>query len=401
LEASVPNPLPRDRDDLPALLGGRPIRPQGPPDWPGADPAVTAAVQSALADGSWGKYHGPHTAKLTEVVAQSHGGSHVMLCSSGTAAVELALRGLRVGPGDEVILAAYDFRGNFQNVLTVGATPVLVDIQPGNWNFDPSHLAAAISKRTKAIIVSHLHGGVVSMPEVVRIAREQTPPIPVIEDAAQMPGATIAGKTVGTWGDVGILSFGGSKLLSAGRGGAVITSLADVAQRIKLYTQRGNDAYPLSELQAVALLPQWERLTEFNRRRAASANRLRELLMDVPGLCPFQNSLKNSQPGYYKFGLQYDPATFGGLSRDLFAEAMRAEGIALDPGFRSLHLTHASSRFRSVGTLTHATDADPRVLTLHHPVLLEGPEALRQIVDAAERIRRNSTNIQSNSKSKI
>jgi hypothetical protein len=100
--------------------------------------------------------------------------------------------------------------------------------------------------------------------------------------------------------------------------------------------------------------------------------------------------MASSQPGYYKFGLQYDSAAFGGLSRDLFAGAMRTEGIALDPGFRSLHLTHASRRFRAVGTLTHATDADARVLTLHHPVLLEGPTAMQQFVDAAERISRHA-----------
>jgi dTDP-4-amino-4,6-dideoxygalactose transaminase len=365
------------------------------------DRTVAAAVQSAVDDGSWGKYHGPHTAKLSDVIARSHDECHVMLCSSGTAAVELALRGLRVGPGDEVILAAYDFRGNFQNVLTVGATPVLVDVHPANWNLDPSHIAAAITQRTKAIIVSHLHGGMVSMPDVVRISRENTPPISVIEDAAQLPGATIAGRCAGTWGDTGIFSFGGSKLLSAGRGGAVITPHADVAQRIKLYSQRGNDAYPLSELQAVALLPQWERLAEFNSRRAANAARLRELLADVPGLQPFENAVANSQPGYYKFGLQYDSAAFDDLSRDLFAAAMRAEGIALDAGFRSLHLTHASSRFRPVGTLTHATDADARILTLHHPILLEGPEVLRQIVDAVERIRQNAVSIQTNRNSTI
>lgn len=385
-------PRPAD-DDLPAILGGRPMRPAGPPDWPGAEPNVAAAVQSALADGSWGRYHGPHTAKLAEVIACAHGGCDVSLCSSGTAAVELALRGLRVGPGDEVILAAYDFRGNFQNVLTVGATPVLIDIHPANWNLDPSHLAAAVTSKTKAIIASHLHGGVVPMSAVVRFAREATSPIPVIEDAAQMPGATIEGRMAGTWGDVGILSFGGSKLLSAGRGGAVITSNADIAQRIKLYTQRGNDAYPLSELQAAALLPQWDRLAGNNRRRTASANRLRELLAAVPGLRPFENDVANSQPGFYKFGLQYDPATFGSLPRDTFAAAMRAEGIALDPGFRSLHLTHASRRFRAVGTLAHASDADARVLTLHHPVLLEGPDAMQQIADAAERIRRHAAAI--------
>src|SRR5436853_127214 len=74
--------------------------------------------------------------------------------------------------------------------------------------------------------------------------------IRLIEDAAQMPGATVAGRPAGSWGDVGILSFGGSKLVTAGRGGAVLTSQPDIAQRIRLYTQRGNDAYPLSELQA-------------------------------------------------------------------------------------------------------------------------------------------------------
>jgi dTDP-4-amino-4,6-dideoxygalactose transaminase len=357
------------------------------------DPDVTAAVHAALADGSWGRYHGPHTATLSAMVAQRLGGSDVTLCSSGTAAVELALRGLRVGPGDEVILAAYDFRGNFQNVLTVGATPVLIDIHPANWNLDPSHLAAAVTSKTKAIIASHLHGGVVPMSSVVRFAREQSPPLAVIEDAAQMPGATIEGRPAGTWGDVGIFSFGGSKLLSAGRGGANITSHADVAQRIKLYKNRGNEAYPLSELQAAALLPQWDRLAKFNACRAASANRLRDLLAAVPGLRPFDNHSANSHPGFYKFGLQYDPAAFGGLSRDDFAAAMRAEGIALDPGFRSLHLTHASRRFRAVGTLTHATDADARVLTLHHPVLLEGPDAMQQFVDAAEKIRRHAAAI--------
>ena len=318
-----------------------------------------------------------------------HGCEHVVLCSSGTVAVELALRGWKVGPGDEVILAAYDFKGNFANVVNLGATPVLVDIRLENWNLDPAHLQAAITEKTKAILVSHLHGGIVPMPEVQEIARRSN--LPVIEDACQMPGARIHGKVAGRWGDVGVLSFGGSKLLTAGRGGAILTHDPDLLQRIRLYSHRGNEAYPLSELQAAVLLPQLMELAVRNRKRAANVARLIELLGEGSGLTPYRNLEPergtDSQPGFYKVGFQYDSGSFAGLSRDDFSLAMRAEGIAMDPGFRSLHLIHGKRRFRSMGDLPVATDADAHVLTLHHPVLLAEEPALRQIVTAVGKIR--------------
>ncbi|HLJ09537.1 MAG TPA: aminotransferase class V-fold PLP-dependent enzyme, partial [Planctomycetaceae bacterium] len=214
--------------DVPAILGGTPLRPAGPLDWPLPDPDVDARVREALADGSWGKYHGRHVAELSALLALYHSVEHVVLCASGTAAMELALRGLAVGPGDEVIMAAYDFKGNFQDVLAVGALPVLVDVRADNWNLNAAGVRKAIGPRTKAVIGSHLHGGVVDVAELTRLAREFQ--FAVIEDAAQMPGARIDGRVAGTSGDVGILSFGGSKLISAGRGGAVLTSRADVAQ---------------------------------------------------------------------------------------------------------------------------------------------------------------------------
>jgi dTDP-4-amino-4,6-dideoxygalactose transaminase len=321
---------------------------------------------------------------LAAALATSHGVEHVLLCASGTAAVELALRGGRVGPGDEVILAAYEFKANFQNVLALGAVPVLVDVRPDDWQLDAGRVADAVTGRTRAVIVSHLHGGVVDMPRVVETARQHG--LSVIEDACQCPGALIHGRTAGTWGDAGVLSFGGSKLLSAGRGGAVLTADAALAQRIRLHTQRGNEAYPLSELQAAVLLPQWDRLAERNARRGESVAVLRELLADSTGLTPLPHG-EHSRPGYYKLGLRYDAEAFAGLPRDRFAAAMRAEGIALDPGFRSLHLTHSRRRFRASGPLTEADQADDRVLVLHHPVLLEDKPALRQIFTALEKIR--------------
>ena len=381
----------RNSPDLPAILGGEPVRSEGPPEWPFADPAVAEALQRAVDEGTWGKYHGPNCEELAERLAADHECEHVVLCSSGTVAVELALRGLRIGDGDEVILAAYDFKGNFQDVLTVGATPVLVDVDPGNWNLDPDGIEAAISPTTKAIIVSHLHGGVVPMPKLMDVARAHR--LPVIEDACQMPGAVLEGRKIGTWGDVGILSFGGSKLLSAGRGGAFFTNDPDIVQRARLYSHRGNEAYPLSELQAAALIPQLNQLEARNRHRADNVDLLHKLLSTQHGLTPFRNRMADSAPGYYKLGFQYDPAEFGELSRDVFSAAMRAEGIALDAGFRSLHDIHSGRRYRKRGDLPNATQADKFVLTLHHPVLLGTDEEIRQIRTALDKIRRYATMI--------
>lgn len=377
--------------DMPAILGGTPIRPEGPPDWPGSDPEVAARVEQALADGSWGKYHGPHVVELVRLLAEYHQIDHVVLCSSGTAAVELALRGLAVGAGDEVILAAYDFKANFQNILAVGAVPVLVDVSPDDWIIDPAGIPQAIGPTTKAILVSHLHGSVVDMPEILRIAQAHN--VGVIEDAAQMPGARIHGRVAGTWGDAGILSFGGSKLVTAGRGGAVLTSRADVAQRIKLHTQRGNEAYPLSELQAAAILPQWQRLDAANARRRIAVDWLSSRLSRISGLTLPHSHPSDSHAAYYKLGMQYDAVALSGLTRDAFAAAVRAEGIALDAGFRALHKTHSSQRFRKTGDLPHATRADDCVLTLHHPVLLEREEQWQQIVAAIDRVARHAAQI--------
>lgn len=382
----MPKPFQEHQNDLPAILGGAPVRPQGPPPWPLNDDAVREALERCFADGSWGKYHGPNCERLVEAIKQWIGCEHAILCSSGTAAVELALRGLVVGPGDEVILAAYDFKANFTNVLTVGATPVLVDVRPDNWNIDVAQVHAAISEKTKAIIVSHLHGGFADMRAFYDISRRSN--VPVIEDVCQMPGATIQGERAGRWGDVAVHSFGGSKLLTAGRGGALTTHHPDIAQRIRRYTQRGNEAYPLSELQAAVLLPQLKALKSRNRKRADNVDRLIELLGDIAGLRMFQNPDEpGCDPGYYKVGFQYDPAAFAGLSRDDFACAMRAEGIALAPGFRALHLIHSKRRYRAVGKLSNATKADEGVLTLHHPVLLEDEPAMAQIAAAVGKIR--------------
>lgn len=371
--------------DLPAILGGPPVRPQGPPTWPVIDDATRDVLAQLAADGSWGLYHGAHCVSLIEALRRQLVCENVILCASGTAAVELALRGVGVRPGDEVILAAYDFKANFTNVLTLGATPVLVDVRTDNWQLDLDQLESALSPKTRAVIASHLHGGLVDMPRLRELANRHD--FAVIEDACQSPEAVVAGRAAGTWGDVGVYSFGGSKLLTAGRGGAVFTGRDNVAQRIRLYTQRGNEAYPLSEMQAAVLLPQLSALEERNRQRLKNVAALETRLTLLSGLEIIRTTLGDSTPTFYKLGFRYDAGAFAGLPRDRCAEAMRAEGIAIDPGFRALHLTHARSRFRAVGDLPVATKTDAAALTLHHPVLLGDNMDILQIAEALTKIR--------------
>lgn len=374
----------------PAILGGDCAFPDGPPVWPPVPwPEVEEALAQTLRDGTWGRYHGPHCRQLVEHLASFHSCEHVQLCSSGTAAVELALRGAKVEPGDEVLLAAYDFKANFQNILALGAVPVLVDLDPSSWQLNPEQLAQARSEKTKAVIASHLHGGLVNLKAVCDFAAAHG--IAVIEDSCQATGATIGPRRAGTVGDVGVLSFGGSKLLTAGRGGAVLTDRADMAQRIRLYTQRGNDAYPLSELQAAVLLPQLVRLDALNVTRLERATRLIGQLVDsnLPFI-PLPSFDDKTRPAFYKLGLQY---AGGLLSRDRLCTALRVEGVALDPGFRALHKTHSRRRFRTVADLPVADEADARCVMLHHPILLEDERAIEQIVLATRRILNHSREV--------
>ena len=366
-----------------AIHGGRPTLPEGPPAWPLEDEDVRDALESAYRDGSWGQYRGPHCELLAERLSDYHDCRHALLCCSGTLAVELALRGLGVGAGDEVILAGYGFPGNFRAVEAVGARPVLVDIDERTWSLNPDVLDEAAAPAVKAIIASHLHGGIVPMDRLMEWAKQHA--VAVVEDACQAPGALIAGRRAGAWGDVGVLSFGGSKLLTAGRGGALLTSRDDIYQRAKIFCERGNHAFPLSELQAAVLLPQLDKLDTRNATRAENVARLVAQLRKLKGLRPLENHRHDVTPAYYKLAVCYESELFRDTSRDDFTTAVRTEGVALDAGFRGF-ARRSRRRCRHVGPLAHSRRAAEAMLLLHHPVLLQPPETIDRVAAAVEKV---------------
>lgn len=380
--ASSQLPRPAASQQL-AIDGGPRAVVDGQPAWPLRDEDVRIALEAAYADGSWGRYHGPHCDRLTEALAAWHDVPLAMLCCSGTFAVELALRALEVGPGDEVVLAGYDFSGNFRAVEAVGARPMLVDVDADNWNLDPGRVEEAIGDATKAVVASHLHGGIVPMRELTAIGQRRG--LAIVEDASQAVGATVEGRPAGTWGAIGVLSFGGSKLLTAGRGGALLMRDATLRQRAKIFCERGNHAFPLSELQAAVLLPQLDKLRARHRMRADRVAQLLRAVEPIACLRPFKNRAADSDPAYFKLGLKYDPTALRGRERGAFIAAVQAEGVALDAGFRGF-VRRGPRRCRTAGELMYSEQASERTLVLHHPVLLEPPAVIEQVAGALAKV---------------
>ncbi|MFK7822507.1 MAG: DegT/DnrJ/EryC1/StrS family aminotransferase [Planctomycetaceae bacterium] len=358
-----------------------PLFPNGPPSWPMHSESVTAALAAAAEDGSWGKYHGPNTERFRSDLLTWSGCSHVELCSSGTAASELALRAFKVGNGDEVILAAYDYAASFKNTLSLGAMPVLVDVDPADCTIRIDQIEEAISPKTKAIVVSHLHGGVCDMPAVMKIAERHG--IAVLEDACQATGGTLSGRRLGSFGTLGIISFGGSKLMTAGRGGAIFGNDEQLFQRMHLHSFRGNTAYPLSELQAAVLVPQLEVLEAANRHRTKRVRDLQEAIANLDGLdCTAIRT--DTEPAWYKVGLRVTDVAK--CTRDEFATAARGAGVACDRSLHALHTVHSKRRYRAIGDLSGAECVNENSLQLHHPILLGTPGDIQRVATVFARI---------------
>jgi dTDP-4-amino-4,6-dideoxygalactose transaminase len=207
--------------------------------------------------------------------------------SSGTEAIVLALRGLGVGPGDEVIVPANSFIATAEAVSLVGATPKLIDVDPATCHVTAAGVAAAIGPRTKAVIPVHLYGATVDLDPILALARDAD--IAVVEDACQAHGARLGGRRAGGAGHVGCFSFYPTKNLGAwGDGGAITTSDPELAERIRLLRAHGEDPRKryhhrmpgttarLDALQAAVLRIKLRQLEEWTAQRRAHAARLTE-----------------------------------------------------------------------------------------------------------------------------
>jgi len=254
---------------------------------------IRAAIDRVLERGQY--ILGPEVDAFEAAFAGYCGVGHAVGVNSGTDALTLALRAFDIGPGDEVITVSHTALATLAAILATGATPVLVDVEPGYWTLDPAALTASISPKTRAIVPVHLYGQPAEMNGILEVAASRG--LVVIEDCAQAAGAEYRGRRVGSLGDAGCFSFYPTKNLGAiGDGGAVVTRHAAVADRLRRLRQYGwNDRREtvepglnsrLGEIQAAILNVKLRTLDRDNAVRRELAVRYDGALAVLPMLRP-------------------------------------------------------------------------------------------------------------------
>lgn len=190
---------------------------------------------------------GEFVRRFEENIKQYTGAGHALATSSGTAAIHLALRVLGIGTGDIVLASTFTFIGSVAPILYQGATPVFIDSDE-SWNLDPLLLKEAISrleKKPKALIVTHLYGQMAKIKEIAEICKEEG--IYLIEDAAESLGASYAGRQSGTFGDFGIYSFNGNKILTTSGGGMLVSENEEWIKKAEFYATQAREDQPFYE----------------------------------------------------------------------------------------------------------------------------------------------------------
>jgi dTDP-4-amino-4,6-dideoxygalactose transaminase len=322
-----------------AVHGGEPVRRHPFPSWPIWDQREIDAVTEVIRSGDWGGIPGTKCREFAAHFARLHDAAYGVAVMNGTTALQVALRAVGVGPGDEVIVPALTWIATPQAALYLGAVAVFCDVEPDTFNLDPSRLESLITKRTRAIVPVHLGGLPANLDAILAVARKHG--VAVIEDCAHAHGAQWKGHGVGSWGDLGAFSFQQSKVITSGEGGCILTNDRHLAElcaslincgRIQPEDQTLSEHpfgynFRLTDLQAAVLLAQLTRLEELTARRAANAELLDRELGRIPGITPLRRDPSVTRQAYYIYHVRYDPAGFGGLSRDDFCKAMVAEGI--------------------------------------------------------------------------
>ncbi|MFM7034252.1 MAG: aminotransferase class I/II-fold pyridoxal phosphate-dependent enzyme [Planctomycetia bacterium] len=327
---------------------------------------IDAVMKDVAAAGNF--ILGPNVKAFEQEMAAYCGCSHAVGVANGTDALHLALRALSIGPGDEVITTPFTFVATTEAILMVGATPVFVDIDLRTFNIDHRLIEEAITPRTKAILPVHLYGRPCAMDEIMAIAHRHG--LKVVEDCAQALGATYRGRKIGTFGDVGCLSFFPSKNLGCmGDGGMVLTNDAAVFERVEMLRRHGGRVKyhheelgmnsRLDELQAAILrvkLPHLDRWNAARRRTATAYGR------SLNGLARIQLPL----PPDPALGHVFHQYTIAIDDRDAASDALRTAGIGTAVYYPTpLHLqpVHAQLNYRR-GDLPKAEAAAARVLSL-------------------------------------
>ncbi|MDH4308530.1 MAG: aminotransferase class I/II-fold pyridoxal phosphate-dependent enzyme, partial [Acidimicrobiia bacterium] len=217
-------------DDL-ALFGGAPVRSEPYPHWPDWDDTERNGLLEVLDSGRWWSSQGTKVKEFESAWASFCGVDETIAVTNGTHAIEVALLGLGIGAGDEVIVTDYTFLASASAVATVNAIPVLVDVDHSTFCIDVDAVEAAITPRTRAVVAVHLAGHPADLDRLTALCDRHD--LVLIEDCAHAHGSEWNGVPVGGHGDAGTFSFQQSKLMTAGEGGAITVRDAAAAEQVR------------------------------------------------------------------------------------------------------------------------------------------------------------------------
>jgi L-glutamine:2-deoxy-scyllo-inosose/3-amino-2,3-dideoxy-scyllo-inosose aminotransferase len=319
-----------------ALHGGSPVREKPFPRWPVHDDAERRMLLEVLDSGEWA-YEGPKEAAFAQRFASECDSRYAFAVTSGTTALETAIRGLGIGPGDEVIVPALTWTAPAMAVVLAGARVVFADVRRSDWCLDPGSVTDLISPRTKALLIVHTYGQAAPVEELLDIADRHG--LRVLEDCAHAVGGRWRDRALGSLGDVGVFSFQLGKGMTCGEGGALVTDDTGLADRIYALKNCGRRRTEdlafgfggnlrITEFQAAILLAQLGRLDEQMRHRRATFQYFADQAAAMTGINPLLAKPEVTRWGAaFGFSVAYDPAAFNGLPVARLVDALNAEGI--------------------------------------------------------------------------
>jgi dTDP-4-amino-4,6-dideoxygalactose transaminase len=390
-----------------AIDAGVPVRKRPFAPWPEFSAGELAAASAVLRSGKVNYWTGNEGVQFEKEFAAYTGCRYAVAVSNGTVALELALKAMGIGPGDEVVVPSRTFIASASAVVLCGATPVIADVDRESQNLTAGSIQQALSPRTRAIVAVHLAGWPCDMDPILELAHEHK--LKVLEDCAQAHGAAYKGRRVGSMGDAGAFSFCQDKIMSTGgEGGMITTNDQAIFKAAWSYKDHGKNydamhprtASPefhwvhdsfgtnarLTEMQAAIGRVQLRELDARLAARRANAGALTREIRDIAGLRMTVPPPEVSH-AYYKYYAFLRPEQIRpGWDRDQVAAALRAEGIPCFSGSCSeIYLEKAFAlRPRPRERLLVARElGETSLMFLVHPTLLQ-----RDMLDAARAIRK-------------
>jgi dTDP-4-amino-4,6-dideoxygalactose transaminase len=404
-----------------AILGGEPeVKGQENIVWPMYDTGERDALMEVLESRSW--YNGEKCKAFEETFAAFQDAKYGIACTGGTVALEMICRGAGIGVGDEVITSAYTFIGTCSAILKSGATVIFADIDPNTNNIDLDHAEQLITDRTKAIMPVHFGGLACDLERLLDIAERHN--LVILEDAAHGWGSSYKDRGLGSWGLASGFSFQQSKNMTGGDGGIALTNDEAVADAIGCAINVGRSRYDaadeakrwggnhrMTEFVAAVLLCQLKRIPEHTEIREQNGAMLTRTLSEIDGIDPIHRSKDATRVNWHVYGARYFPEDFEGVPRDVFINALRAEGVSVSTGYAEP--VYKSSVFQQDWAQSDYkpfvwTDTAQDYRSLHLPVveqyckerlsfrqvdLLASESQMRDITCAFVKVRENATKL--------